>query len=83
MPEKYRQLQQGDILLQEAASIPEGSMQTSDRSRIVLARGERTGHSYVPSGPGSQGALFCRPFCWLSRRDVLRNLRRSRESKET
>ena len=47
MPEKYRQLQQGDILLQEAASIPEGAMQTSDRGRIILASGERTGHSHI------------------------------------
>jgi hypothetical protein len=47
MPEKLNQIQQGDVLLQEISSIPSGAKQMPAENRLILARGEKTGHSHV------------------------------------
>jgi len=49
MPEKLKQIQQGDVLLQQVPSIPTGATEEQHRGRIILARGERTGHAHVIS----------------------------------
>jgi hypothetical protein len=47
MAEKLKQIQQGDVLLQEIKSLPEGAKQTPGEGRIVVSRGEHGGHSHI------------------------------------
>ncbi len=47
MSEKFKQIQQGDVLLQEVERIPLNAVQQQHQGRIVVARGEQTGHSHV------------------------------------
>ncbi len=49
MANKLKQIQQGDVLLQEILKLPMGATQTPTQGRIILARGEKTGHSHVIS----------------------------------
>ena len=47
MADKPKQIQQGDVLLQEVTNIPTGATKMPHEGRIVVARGEKTGHSHV------------------------------------
>jgi len=47
MVEKPKQIQQGDVLLQEVTGIPVEATKMPHEGRIVVARGEKTGHSHV------------------------------------
>ncbi len=47
MPEKLRQAQQGDILLQQIERLPADAVRQAHRGRLILARGEKTGHSHA------------------------------------
>lgn len=47
MPDKLKQIQQGDVLLQEVGHIPIDAEQIPTENRVILARGEKTGHSHV------------------------------------
>ncbi len=42
-----RQIQQGDVLLQEVAGLPTGAARAPGTGPLVVARGELTGHSHV------------------------------------
>lgn len=43
-----KQLQHGDVLIQEVKELPEGCREiTRDHGRLILARGEFTGHNHV------------------------------------
>lgn len=47
MDKKLKQIQQGDVLLQEAESIPDDAAKSQAGGRIVLAVGEKTGHTHA------------------------------------
>ena len=46
MDKKLKQIQQGDVLLQEVESMPGDAIKSQAGGRIVLAVGEKTGHSH-------------------------------------
>lgn len=46
MAGKLRQVQQGDVLLQQIERLPAGAVRQPQHGRLVLARGEKTGHSH-------------------------------------
>jgi hypothetical protein len=47
VPEKLKQFQQVDILLQEVANIPEGARQMPREEYKGIARCKHTGHNHV------------------------------------
>lgn len=47
MAGKLRQVQQGDVLLQQIERLPAGAVREPQHGRLVLARGEKTGHSHT------------------------------------
>jgi hypothetical protein len=47
MAEKLKQIQQGDVLLQEVNHLPEGVTAGPSEGRIVVSRGEQSGHSHI------------------------------------
>ena len=47
MSDKLKQFQQGDVLLQEIGNLPSEAKQMPAEARVILARGEKTGHSHV------------------------------------
>jgi hypothetical protein len=47
MMDRMRQLQQGDVLFQQVASIPDGARRLPNQGQVVVARGEATGHNHV------------------------------------
>ena len=47
MADKLRQIQQGDVLLQEVTGVPPGATRMPAEGRVVVALGEKTGHSHV------------------------------------
>lgn len=49
-----RQLQHGDVLLQEIEELPEGVKRVArENGRIILARGEATGHNHAIAERGA------------------------------
>ena len=46
MDGKLRQVQQGDVLLQQIERLPAGAVRQPQHGRLILARGEKTGHSH-------------------------------------
>ncbi len=47
MPDKLRQIQHGDVLLQEVARVPTAAVRIPNEGGVVVARGEKTGHNHV------------------------------------
>jgi hypothetical protein len=47
MAEKPKQIQQGDVLLQEVENLPEGSGRIAITGPKIIARGEQTGHNHT------------------------------------
>ena len=47
MTGKRKQIQQGDVLLQEVAGIPSGAAMVPSKGHVVVARGEQTGHNHI------------------------------------
>ena len=45
--ERMRQIQQGDVLLQQVASVPSDATRVPSDGAVVIARGERSGHRHV------------------------------------
>jgi hypothetical protein len=49
-----RQLQHGDVLLQEVEGLPRGSKKVArENGRIIVARGEATGHNHAIAEKGA------------------------------
>jgi hypothetical protein len=46
MADKLRQIQQGDVLLQEVTEIPSDASLEYHEGPVILARGESTGHCH-------------------------------------
>jgi hypothetical protein len=58
MANSLRQVQQGDVLLQQVEGLPRGAIRDPQRGRLVLARGEATGHTHaVQSGKAALWSL--------------------------
>ena len=52
---KYNQLQHGDVLLKGIKSLPEGCTEKPrEGGRLVVMRGEMTGHNHVITGDGAK-----------------------------
>ncbi len=47
MDKKLKQIQQGDVLLQEVEIMPGDAIKSQAGGRLVLAVGEKTGHSHT------------------------------------
>ncbi len=47
MADRLRQIQQGDVLLQQVSGIPQGAVRARQQGKLVVARGEQTGHSHI------------------------------------
>lgn len=47
MARTFKQIQQGDVLFQELESLPQAAAKIAHKGPIVVARGEKTGHSHV------------------------------------
>ncbi len=47
MTDKLMQIQQGDVLLHQVSGIPQGAVPARQQGKLVVARGEQTGHSHV------------------------------------
>lgn len=47
MADRPKQIQQGDVLMQEVSSLPEGARRMPNEGQVIVARGEATGHSHV------------------------------------
>jgi hypothetical protein len=47
MPDKLKQFQQGDVLLQEINNLPINAKRMPTADRVIVARGEKTGHNHM------------------------------------
>ncbi|MFN8659793.1 MAG: hypothetical protein U0105_25890 [Candidatus Obscuribacterales bacterium] len=61
-----RQYRQGDILLDEAVPRPQFSLAENQRTDLVLAVGERTGHAHrIQCADALLSNLFGQRYLWL------------------
>jgi hypothetical protein len=54
----FRQVRQGDVLVTPITAIPASAKQVKSKRRIVLAKGEATGHHHAIDYQAKQMAVF-------------------------